>query len=1109
MENEIVYDKILKKFLAHTHPAQYAIASRGGGGGGGGTQLPDQSGHAGQFLTTDGTNLSWGNAGGSLTIKDEGTTLTAAVTSIDFVGAEVTATAVGNAVTVTISATATSPGGLDTQVQFNDSGSFGGDAGLVYNKTTDTLTVGVKTLIGTGSADPILELATSNTTNGDPQVLFTNPSNTIHLGMDNSDDDIIKMGTGTSIGSSTKFWLDVIGVEIGIGVAPSAKLHIYADTVDGQGVRIEQDGTGDPQVHYILTAGQQWVHGIDNSASDKFVFSADSSLGTETFSITTGGALNMADPATTRTNLGLVAGGAGDIWVEKAGDTMTGALTISLASGTPLVVNSDQLVVDADNLLVQMRRSVEINGTGVSGAQLVVYSTTNSVNADAGMYFQIQTGAATTQAFSLGADNTDDIFKISASTGLGTNDMLHLDTSGNMRNPGYLRVGSTSAPSNTTAGDITGIRLFAGTNQTEFTIANTGVTTITPSSNPTATLNLAGTIAASTTAALYSQRITQTFNITGSAAALIGVSVNPTWNIDATLSSATGVGVGVAVDIAATRTVTTFSYLNVGGDLSGTGTLTNWNGVYVSVGALDLVPTNVRGVRIDNLSSGVATTLTVGVDVLAQTGTGTNIGIRIAAPSGGSSNYALQLSDTGGTAVGGITFGTDVTLYRIAANVLASDDSMRLATYLRVGSTSAPTNVTAGDLTIERLNIADNAAFSNSGRFIRTAGTMTDTSGTVYYWLAAPVMTPVSNSTASVRTLGFDAIWNPATGITQTTLIGGFFQWRIRGDGTVSTIRGLNATAVVVDSSSAATATITTAVGVNSAVYSRPSGSTAATFTTAVAFDVEAVTTSGFTTTDFIGYRISANTSGTITNYYGIDIASNTRHTSNIYGIRLAFNGIVNATGATTDNIVLAIPTASVAMGNQTATTTNAHGISIGIPTWTSTTNTRTITNAAGLYIAGAPVASTNVTITNGPYSIWVDAGVSRFDGGIAIDGATAVNVTSGVYTPTRSSETNLDANVTMTEAQWMRVGNTVTVSGRFTADPTLTTTATNFEITLPVASNLGAAEDLAGTAFCAAIASQGAAIHGVVANDTAEIAWVATDVTSQTWSYTFSYQVI
>jgi len=31
------------------------------------------------------------------------------------------------------------PGGTNTQVQFNDGGSFGGDAGLTYNKTTDTL----------------------------------------------------------------------------------------------------------------------------------------------------------------------------------------------------------------------------------------------------------------------------------------------------------------------------------------------------------------------------------------------------------------------------------------------------------------------------------------------------------------------------------------------------------------------------------------------------------------------------------------------------------------------------------------------------------------------------------------------------------------------------------------------------------------------------------------------------------------------------------------------------------------------------------------------------------------------------------------------------------
>ena len=39
----------------------------------------------------------------------------------------------------------TSPGGSNTQVQFNDSGAFGGDSGLTFNKTTNLLTVGAST----------------------------------------------------------------------------------------------------------------------------------------------------------------------------------------------------------------------------------------------------------------------------------------------------------------------------------------------------------------------------------------------------------------------------------------------------------------------------------------------------------------------------------------------------------------------------------------------------------------------------------------------------------------------------------------------------------------------------------------------------------------------------------------------------------------------------------------------------------------------------------------------------------------------------------------------------------------------------------------------------
>jgi hypothetical protein len=65
----------------------------------------------------------------------------------------------------TVSAT---PGGSNTHVQFNDGGAFGGDSGITYNKTTDTLTID-NTLI-TGS---IQTTAADNTHFGD----FSNTSN--------------------------------------------------------------------------------------------------------------------------------------------------------------------------------------------------------------------------------------------------------------------------------------------------------------------------------------------------------------------------------------------------------------------------------------------------------------------------------------------------------------------------------------------------------------------------------------------------------------------------------------------------------------------------------------------------------------------------------------------------------------------------------------------------------------------------------------------------------------------------------------------------------------------------------------------------------------------
>ena len=81
-----------------------------------------------------------GGGGSALIVADEGSTLTSAAASLNFVGNAVVATTIGNAVTVTIATGsgaggATSPGGSSGQVQFNNGGSFDGAAGLVVDSS--------------------------------------------------------------------------------------------------------------------------------------------------------------------------------------------------------------------------------------------------------------------------------------------------------------------------------------------------------------------------------------------------------------------------------------------------------------------------------------------------------------------------------------------------------------------------------------------------------------------------------------------------------------------------------------------------------------------------------------------------------------------------------------------------------------------------------------------------------------------------------------------------------------------------------------------------------------------------------------------------------------
>lgn len=148
-------------------------------------------------------------------------------------------------VTVTSLATST-PAGSDTQVQFNDGGNMGADGGLVYNKTTDTLTAG--TLAATGSTG--LSLTGNATINGNI--------------------DTTEVSENKSIFASVTSNTYTITIGGGADVAVGGDLKVTGNDIkasDGATALTLTNSTGD-----VTVAGDLTVSGNDIKSSTATVF---------------------------------------------------------------------------------------------------------------------------------------------------------------------------------------------------------------------------------------------------------------------------------------------------------------------------------------------------------------------------------------------------------------------------------------------------------------------------------------------------------------------------------------------------------------------------------------------------------------------------------------------------------------------------------------------------------------------------------------------------------------------------------------------------------------------------------------------------------------------
>lgn len=157
----------------------------------------------------------------------------------------------------------------------NSTGYMTGDQSKLSFDATNTLL----TVSGNSAATtPLFKLSQAGS--GDCGINFLLPSVAgWAFGIDNSDTDHLKISKGNTIGSSDFILFRNDGATREIDIR--RRVVVYQDDASTSSqLQLQQDGSGDSVLEFLLTGGQSAVIGIDNSDSDKLKISMSSSLGT-------------------------------------------------------------------------------------------------------------------------------------------------------------------------------------------------------------------------------------------------------------------------------------------------------------------------------------------------------------------------------------------------------------------------------------------------------------------------------------------------------------------------------------------------------------------------------------------------------------------------------------------------------------------------------------------------------------------------------------------------------------------------------------------------------------------------------------------------------------
>jgi hypothetical protein len=216
-------------------------------------------------ISTNTTNIASTGATNAAAAATNATNISTNTTNIASTGAT-------NAASIaTVSGLLPSPGGSDTQIQFNDGGSFGGDSGLIWHKTHNLLTVngtGVFDRIGVGTDSPTYELDVAGDIgvdeylyhNGDGDTYLRLRDNNINLVAGGKSALILNYSTGKIQLNNSNADLDVQIMadngevilhtdagknQVGIGTnSPDAMVDILCANDTDRGLKIEMTASG-------------------------------------------------------------------------------------------------------------------------------------------------------------------------------------------------------------------------------------------------------------------------------------------------------------------------------------------------------------------------------------------------------------------------------------------------------------------------------------------------------------------------------------------------------------------------------------------------------------------------------------------------------------------------------------------------------------------------------------------------------------------------------------------------------------------------------------------------------------------------------------------------